>query len=73
MDLERVIAELVDELKQIDQAIHSLEQLSVSGHKKRGRPPKWLVHLRARDAPGFDGHPSKRKKKAPDGKPHSET
>jgi len=73
MDLERVIAELVDELKQIDQAIHSLEQLSVSGHKKRGRPPKWLVDLRATDAPGFDRQPSKRTKKATDGKPPSQT
>ena len=73
MDLERVIAELVDELKQIEQAIHSLEHLSGSVLKKRGRPPKWLVDLRAKDAPGFDGHPPKRTKKATDGKRQGET
>jgi len=68
MDLERVIRELRLELKRIDQAILSLEDLAASAPKRKGRPPKWMADLRATEAPDLDQKPSKRTKASADGK-----
>jgi len=47
MDLVKVLAELREELANLDAAILSLEQLQqVSGSHRRGRPPKVLADMR---------------------------
>ena len=44
MDLERVLALLRTELKNLDAAIQSLEHLQQRARRK-GRPPSWLAAL----------------------------
>ena len=44
MDLRRVLAQLREELENLDAAILSLERLQHEG-RRRGRPPKALSHL----------------------------
>lgn len=51
MDLTEVISDLHLELEQVDQAIRSLERLAISHPKKRGRPPKWMAEIKAKDGP----------------------
>lgn len=58
MDITTLIAELRAELQQIDEAILALQRLGLSGAKRRGRPPKWLVETKAAEAP-----PAGKKKK----------
>ena len=67
MDLERVILELRLELKQLDQAIFSLENLSTPGPKRKGRPPKWMGDPQEKAAPDLDRKSPKRRKVVPDG------
>jgi hypothetical protein len=45
MDLSKVLAQLREELENLDAAILSLERLQQEGHHRRGRPPKALSHL----------------------------
>jgi hypothetical protein len=45
MDLNKVLAQLREELENLDTAILSLERLQQEGHRRRGRPPKALSHL----------------------------
>ena len=42
MDLAKVLVELRAELENLDAAILSLERLKQEGHRRRGRPPKWM-------------------------------
>ena len=70
MDLEKVIAELQVELKEIDHTIYSLEHFSGSVLKRRGRLPKSIAEIRARNASGLALHPSQRTQATSDGKPH---
>ena len=42
-----MLTELYAERSQIDEAIRVLELLAVSGRRKRGRPPKWMVKAQA--------------------------
>jgi hypothetical protein len=44
MDLRKVLAQLREELANLDAAILSLERLQQEG-RPRGRPPKTLSHL----------------------------
>ena len=53
MDANAILKELYAERDAIDQAIVSLQQLSVgSGQKRRGRPPKWMAEAREKMAAG---------------------
>ena len=45
MDLEKVLAQLHQELEQLDAAILSLERLQTEA-PRRGRPPKALAEIR---------------------------
>jgi uncharacterized membrane protein YccC len=46
MDLNKVLAQLREELENLDTAILSLERLQNNeGHRRRGRPPKALSNL----------------------------
>jgi hypothetical protein len=42
MDINSMLAELRAERERLTEAIVVLERLAVGGHKRRGRPPKWL-------------------------------
>lgn len=42
MDALKILAELLQEREQIDEAILSLERLASGRHRGRGRPPKWM-------------------------------
>lgn len=41
MDISKVIAELREERERLNEAIISLEKLSLAGAPRRGRPPAW--------------------------------
>jgi len=43
MDVSKILAELKDERRQIEEAILSLERLASGRGKRRGRPPHWLA------------------------------
>jgi len=45
MNLEKILSELWDEKRRIDDAISALERISASTPKRRGRPPSWLKKL----------------------------
>ena len=42
MDFAKVLAQLREELQNLDTAIESLERLQQGG-KRRGRPPAWIA------------------------------
>jgi hypothetical protein len=57
MDLGKVLAQLHDELDNLDAAIASLERIQ-QGNRRRGRPPEWLNKTRGaktRSAPEGPG------------------
>jgi len=41
MDVLKIIAELREERRRIDEAISGLEKLTLRGTPRRGRPPVW--------------------------------
>ena len=45
MNLEKILSELWDEKRRIDDAISALERISAATPKRRGRPPTWLKKL----------------------------
>jgi hypothetical protein len=45
MNLEKILSELWDEKRRIDDAISALERISAATPKRRGRPPGWLKKL----------------------------
>ncbi len=45
MNLEKILSELWDEKRRIDDAISALERISAGTPKRRGRPPAWLKKL----------------------------
>jgi hypothetical protein len=67
MDLNRVIQELQDERRLIEEAILVLERLAEGKTKRRGRPPAWLSRLKAQqkqeaNAAGTPSHENRRRK-----------
>lgn len=48
MDVNGILAELRAELERLNMAISALELLSYGGHRRRGRPPKWMTETRRR-------------------------
>ncbi|HEX3747740.1 MAG TPA: hypothetical protein VHW09_27580 [Bryobacteraceae bacterium] len=64
MDLNKVLAQLHEELENLDAAILSLERLQQDG-RRRGRPPKALSELsravrdKSKKTPGDDEPPEK--------------
>jgi len=46
MDINKILAGLRLEHEQLGEAILSLERLAVSGAKRRGRPPAWMVKIK---------------------------
>jgi len=46
-----MLAELRQELAQIDEAILTMERLALGRGKRRGRPPKWMVTAKPRGRP----------------------
>jgi hypothetical protein len=54
MDLTKVLAQLREELENLDAAILSLERLQHEG-RRRGRPPKALANLAKARAAHKDG------------------
>jgi hypothetical protein len=49
MDIGKVLAELRQELAQVEEAILSLERMAMGAGKRRGRPPAWMIA--AKNAP----------------------
>jgi hypothetical protein len=43
MDINSMLAELRAERERLTEAIVVIERLAAGGHKRRGRPPKWLA------------------------------
>jgi hypothetical protein len=60
MDLAKMLAELREELANLDSAILSLKRLQAEG-KRRGRPPKALAEARKK----IKGSPGRRNPKRP--------
>jgi len=56
VDINKMIAELRSERKQIDESILVLERLASGQGKRRGRPPKWMTKRRGRP-PGSTNKP----------------
>ena len=52
--LEAILDELRDEKSRLDESIRSLERLRGTG-PRRGRPPKWLVEARKKEAQNGSG------------------
>jgi hypothetical protein len=46
MDIPKILAELIQERDQLNQAILSLERLTAGQGKRRGRPPAWLQNIK---------------------------
>jgi hypothetical protein len=61
MDVNRVLADLRQEQKQLGEAILALERLAAGGAKRRGRPPAWMAQLTEKRGPG---RPPKSKNKS---------
>ena len=57
MDLGRVLAQLHEELENLNAAIVSLERLQQGG-RRRGRPPEWLTEIKK---PAAAARPHRRK------------
>mgnify|MGYP006983100886 CR=1 FL=1 len=52
MDIGKILTELKEERKNIDEAIIVLERLARGAGRRRGRPPSWLSAAAAADAVG---------------------
>jgi hypothetical protein len=47
MELDKIIRDLHEERRQLDEAIRVLEKLAAGSVARRGRPPKWLSAIKA--------------------------
>jgi hypothetical protein len=43
MDIGKVLEELRKQLRQVDEAILSLERMAAGAGRRRGRPPAWVI------------------------------
>ncbi len=55
MNLEKILADLHDEKRRIDEAISALERISAGRPRRRGRPPRWLTEQRTKGDGSVDG------------------
>ena len=62
-DVKNMLASLYEERARIEDAILNLEALAEGRGKRRGRPPKWLVEARERQAKATQSPKPKPKKK----------
>jgi hypothetical protein len=46
MDVRQILAQLIEERDQVDEAILRLERLAAGQGKRRGRPPAWLKNIK---------------------------
>ena len=51
MDVSKILAELREERRQIEEAIVSLERLAQGRGRRRGRPPAWMAQVQQEPAP----------------------
>jgi hypothetical protein len=49
VDIGRLLAELRLELEQLDEVIECFERVALLGAKRQGRPPKWLLQIKAKN------------------------
>jgi hypothetical protein len=56
MEIAKILADLKEERRNLDEAIAALERLARGGAKRRGRPPAWM----AETAPVAESAPKKR-------------
>jgi hypothetical protein len=61
MDVLKMLAELRQQLQQVEEAIIALERMAVGRGKSRGRPPAWMTAAKA--APKRRGRPPGSKNK----------
>jgi hypothetical protein len=64
MDLQRMLTELREEQKQIDQAIVVLQKLAAGQARRRGRPPKWMAEIGEMEAAEAPSASSPRRRRA---------
>jgi hypothetical protein len=51
MNIEKMLAELREEREGVEQAILVLERIALGRGRRRGRPPKWMTHVKRRGRP----------------------
>jgi len=51
MDVSKILTELREERRQIEEAIVSLERLAQGRGRRRGRPPAWMSQTQATAQP----------------------
>jgi hypothetical protein len=59
MDVRQILAQLIEERQQVDEAIVNLERLAAGQGKRRGRPPAWLKNIKEA-SPGASQKPKRR-------------
>jgi hypothetical protein len=65
MEIAKILAELRLEHEQLGEAILSLERLAAGGKKRRGRPPGWMLKVKAEvESQRGKGRPKGSKNKA---------
>ncbi len=55
MDISKILSELKEERRNIDEAITVLERLESGKSRRRGRPPGWLNRVATATTDGVDG------------------
>jgi hypothetical protein len=63
MDVRQILAQLIEERDQVDEALLSLERLAAGQGKRRGRPPAWLKNIK--EASPAAGQKPKRRGRPP--------
>jgi hypothetical protein len=61
VDIGKVLAELRRERKQLEEVIECFERVALLGTRRQGRPPKWLLQIKAKQGVG---RPATRKSRA---------
>jgi hypothetical protein len=51
MDVSKILTELREERRQIEEAIVSLERLAQGRGRRRGRPPAWMSQAQTAEVP----------------------
>jgi hypothetical protein len=64
MDIFKILEELQEEHRTIEEAIETLERLAAGRGKRRGRPPAWMAALAEEDRPKRRGRPPGSRKRA---------